>query len=204
VSRIAFAAPLALLLAACGGSTREAVAPPPITASAPSPSPSPSVAPSPAEIATPETERAAQTERVTEKSLPVRPIATPMPEPSPDAGVPAPAKIATPPPSPTPDPLRVMQDEQARKEDYQRSLTRLQSAMEDARLAVAKRERDLLAFKNPFLPRPVLTPEEMQAINGMDGAARVKWAEDRLAEAHATLDAAQKSYDDTKANPPLN
>jgi len=97
-----------------------------------------------------------------------------------------------------------MQDSQARREDYQRRLTQLQSSLDDARAAVAKRERDLLAFKNPFLPRPVLAPEEAQAISGMDGAARVKWADERLAEAHATLEAAQKSYDDAKANPPLN
>lgn len=202
MSRIAFAAPLALLLVSCGSPTREAPAPPPITASAASPSPS--VAPSPAEIATPETQRAAERERVTEKPLPVKPIATPMPEPSPNSGVPPPATIATPPPAASPDPLRAMQDEQARKEDYERSLTRLQAAADDARAAVAKRERDLLAFKNPFLPRPVLAPDEAQAITGMDGAARVKWAEERLAEAHAALDAAQKSYDDAKANPPLN
>jgi len=143
-------------------------------------------------------------ERVTEKSLPVRPVAAPIPEPSGDPNVPPPATIATPPPSALPDPLRAMQDSQARREDYQRRLTQLQSSLDDARAAVAKRERDLLAFKNPFLPRPVLAPEEAQAISGMDGAARVKWADERLAEAHATLEAAQKSYDDAKANPPLN
>ncbi|HVQ35249.1 MAG TPA: hypothetical protein VMT33_04510 [Candidatus Bathyarchaeia archaeon] len=202
MSRIAYAAPLALLLVACGSPTREAPAPPPITASAPSPSPSAS--PGPAEIATPETQRAAELERVTEKSLPVRPIATPMPEPSGDPNVPPPATIATPPPSASPDPLRAMQDSQARREDYQRRLASLQTALEDARADVAKRQKDLLAFKNPFLPRPVLAPDEAQAISGMDGAARAKWAEEKLAEANAAFEAAQKSYDDAKANPPLN
>ena len=202
MTRFAFLAALVAVLASCGSPTREAPAPPPITASAPSPAPSPS--PSPADLATPETERAAQMERVTEKSLPVRPVATPVPVPAGEPGVPPPATIATPPPSALPDPLRAMQDSQARREDYQRRLTQLQSSLDDARAAVAKRERDLLAFKNPFLPRPVLAPEEAQAISGMDGAARVKWAEGRLAEANAAFEAAQKSYDDAKANPPLN
>jgi len=191
-----------MLLVACGSPTREAPAPPPITASAPSPSPSPSSGP--AEIPTPETQRVAELERVTEKSLPVRPIATPRPEPAQDTGVPPPATIATPPPSASPDPLRAMQDSQARREDYERRLTRLQAALENSRADVAKRQKDLLAFKNPFLARPVLAPEETQAIAGMDGADRVKWAEERLAEANAALDAAQKSYDEAKANPPLN
>ena len=137
---------------------------------------------------------------------PVTPISTPAPQ-SPDPAVPPPATIPDPssiPPGPTPDPLRAMQDSQARRFDYDRKLTRLSAELESARAEVVRRERDLLAFKNPFLPRPQLPPEEAQAIQGMDGAARAKWAEERLTAAKVALETAQKSYDDAKANPPLN
>jgi len=65
-------------------------------------------------------------------------------------------------------------------------------------------ERTILEFKNPLLPRPKLTPEDAQTIAGMDGGARVHWAEGRLEEARAARDAAQKTLDDLKANPPAN
>jgi hypothetical protein len=193
------------MLAACGAPTREAPAPPPITASAPSPSPAPSE--TPGAIATPETERAAAAERVIEPSLPITPVATGAPQATPDPAVPPPAPLpdlSSLPPPPAPDPLRAMQDAQARKFDYERRLERLKAEVEDARTLAARREKDLLAFKNPFLPRPQLPPDEAQAIAGMDGAARVKWADDRLTAAKVALGAAQKAYDDAKANPPLN
>jgi hypothetical protein len=38
----------------------------------------------------------------------------------------------------------------------------------------------------------------------MGGEERVHWAEDRLAEANAALDAATKKLEAVKANPPLN
>ena len=97
-----------------------------------------------------------------------------------------------------------MQDSRARREDYERRLTQLQAAMESARADVATRQKDLLAFKNPFLARPQLSPEEAQAIQRMDGTARAKWAEEKLTAAKVALETAQKSYDDAKANPPLN
>jgi hypothetical protein len=205
VSRIALAPPLALLLVACGGGTREAHAPPPITASAPTPSPA--ATPTAAGTSTtPLTERAAE-ERVVAKPLSVTPISTPVPQNTPDPSVPPPATIPDPAsikPGPTADPLRVMQDSQARKYDYERRLQRLSGELDVARAEVVRREKDLLAFKNPFLPRPQLPPEEAQAIQEMDGAARVKWAEERLTAAKVALETAQKSYDDAKANPPLN
>jgi hypothetical protein len=65
-------------------------------------------------------------------------------------------------------------------------------------------EKNVLAFKNPFLARPQLSPEDAQAIAAMNGAERVRWAEGRLSEVSAKRDAAQKALDDVKANPPVN
>ena len=205
MTRIALVAPLLVLLASCGSPTREAPAPPPITASAPTPSPS--SASSEGTSTTPLTERAAAAERVGASPLPVSPISTPAPQFTPDPSVPPTATIPDPAsikPGPTPDPLRAMQDSQARRYDYERKLARLSSELDNARAEVVRRERDLLAFKNPFLPRPQLPPEEAQTIQGMDGAARAKWAEERLTAAKVALETTQKSYDDAKANPPLN
>ena len=88
--------------------------------------------------------------------------------------------------------------------DYQRRLSEAEANVVNAGPPVAEWERSVLAFKNPFLKRPQLSPEEAQAIEGMDGIARVQWAEGRLAEKRAARDAAQKALDDLKANPPLN
>ena len=201
-------APLVLLAAACGGPpAREAAEPPPIAATAASPSPEPTQAPPTPTFSTPETERAAAAEQV---GTPPRPSAPPVasgPPPTAAPGVPAPATIpdlTKLPPPPTPDPLRVVQDSQARRADYERRLQRQSADLDAARAEVVKRERDLLAFKNPLLARPQLPPDEAQTIQGMDGVARVKWAEDKLTAAKVALETAQKTYDDTKANPPLN
>jgi hypothetical protein len=69
---------------------------------------------------------------------------------------------------------------------------------------VAEWEKNVLAFANPFLARPQLSPADASAIAGMGGAERMGWAKGRLAEARASRDAAQKALDVLKANPPLN
>jgi len=203
VSRIVLAAPLVAGLAACGSPTRDAPAPPPIAASTPAPSPTAA----PGTSSTPLTDHAAVTETVRERPLPVSPIATPVPALTGDPNVPAPATIPDPasiPPPATPDPLKAMQDSQARRYDYERRLARLSAELDQARAEVVRREKDLLAFKNPLLPRPQLPADEAVAIQGMDGVARVKWAEEKLTAAKVALETAQKSYDEAKANPPLN
>lgn len=177
------AAALCALAQGCAGSAQESNSPPPITASS---TPAPSLAPaaSPSSFSTPASERAAMEERVV--------------PPSPPTSAPA----SSPTPEPTPHPLQWLQDQQARKADYDRRVENLEAKLASARDLVAARERELLAFKNPFLARPQLTSDEAAAIQGMDGAARVRWSEGRLADANAALEAAQKAYDEAKANPP--
>ena len=190
---------------ACGSDSHEAAAPPPIAASKPD-------APKPAETAP-----------APAAATPAQPSATVAEAPP----KPGPSKAATPgskpdtslpgaiPPSPLPDPsakpkdapvdpLQWLQDSQARKAEYQRALTDAESSVEAATTTIAQWQKTILAFKNPYLPRPQLAPEDAQTIAGMNGIERVKWAEGKLADATAARDAAQKKVDDLKANPPLN
>jgi hypothetical protein len=119
----------------------------------------------------------------------------------------APSPTPNPTPAPTEKPVDALQwlkDSEARKADYQRRLAEAEASVANSIPPVAEWERNVLAFKNPFLKRPQLSPEDAQTIVGMDGVARVQWAEGRLAEKRAARDAAQKALDDLKANPPLN
>ena len=194
----AFAGLAAAVLSSCGGGSKEAPAPQPAapaeTAAAAEPSPSPAVD--------------ADAPPVAASNTP--PPASPSPAPAA-----APADTAPPPPAAVPDPnakpvnkpadaLQWMQDGEARRADYQRRLKESEANLAIANASVADWERTVLAFKNPLRPRPQLSPEDAQAIAGMDGGARVHWAEGRLEEARASRDAVQKALGDLKANPPIN
>jgi hypothetical protein len=111
------------------------------------------------------------------------------------------AKPHAPEPLETPDPVKSVLAEEARRVEREQLVARLETERDAAAAIVARREKDLLAFKNPFLPRPQLTADESAEIEGLGGAARAKWAERRVAEAKAQLELAQKRYDDAKANP---
>ena len=150
-------------------------------------------------------------------SKPAAPVAvarTPLPDNAPTppetpvTPPPAPATAATGPkassPEPAPDPVKWMQETEARRIEYEKNLVRLAADRDAAKDLVARAERDLLAFRNPYLARPVLTPGEAAEIQGLNGVDRVKWAEARLAGAIASLESTQKAYDDAKANPPVN
>ena len=182
----------ALALSGCGGDGREAPAPAPLAASRPAEVPTAAAPVEAPPVATPEPAV------VPEASLPgaVPPSPSPSPSPQPDPG----AK----PPQKPPDALQWLQDSEARKADYQRRLVEAEASLAEANTKVDTWERTLLAYKNPFLARPQLSPEDAQAVAGMDGAARVGWADGRVAEVRAARDAAQKALDELKANPPLN
>jgi hypothetical protein len=131
------------------------------------------------------------------------------PAPTPSATEPPPAPAPAPSAKPQaqqqqPDALQWMRDSEARRSDYQRRLAEAESNLEGANLAMVTWERNVLAFKNPFLARPQLSPEDNDAIAGMDGAARVRWAEARLASVSTARAAAQKTLDELKKNPPQN
>lgn len=123
-------------------------------------------------------------------------IAPPVAVTAAPAEKPAPARALA-----APDPVKELFAAEARRVERERTIARLASERDAAAAVVAQRQKDLLALKNPFLPRPQFTFDESTAIKGLGGAARARWAEGRVAEAQALLDAAQKAYDDAKANP---
>ena len=193
----------AVAICACHDAPRDAAPAPPITAAKPAesepanaaPTPQPEPAPAPAQKAAvnpPAAATATATATPQDTSLPGAIPPSPLPDPN--------AKPADKPA----DPLKWLQDSQARQADYKRRLEEAETNVASADTAAAAWEKNVLAFKNPFLPRPVLTPDDAAAIKGMDGVQRVKWAEEKLATARAARDDAKKALDDLKANPPLN
>lgn len=128
----------------------------------------------------------------------------PTPAETPLPSVSQPAARTSEPKSPPSDPLKEVQESEARRVEYQRGLVQLAADLEAARALVARSQRDLLAFKNPYLARPNLSPDETAAIQGLNGVERAKWAETLVADAVANLSSAQAAYDDAKAHPPIN
>ena len=198
--------------AACSKAGREAPSPPPIAASKPA--------------ATPPVDVTAEERPSGTPPAAPPPAGAQEPAPATTAPTAAPAAVAPSsahdtslpgaiPPSPLPpgvepptgnaeDPLKWLQESEARKADHARRLREAESAVDAGRIGVSTWEKAVLAFKNPLLPRPVLAPEDAQAVGGMGGAERVKWAEDRLAAERAALASALNTLEGLKQNPPLN
>ena len=173
---------LFLLGAACSSPLHE-------TSEPAQPAETPSVAEEPAAASAPPPAVASTPSETPEEKAPL-PAAPPPPAP------PAPAP---PPKLVTPDPVKVLLAEESQRVEREAMIVRLAAERDAAAAVVARRQKDLLAFKNPFLPRPQLTPEEAEEIRGLGGAARAQWAERRVADASAALAAAQKAYDDATA-----
>jgi hypothetical protein len=106
------------------------------------------------------------------------------------------------PPQPSPDPLKQLEESEKKRVEYEQLLARLATERDTAAAAVAQREKDLLAFKNPYMARPKLATADSEKIEGMGGAARAEWAQAQVDAAKDALDKAQKAYDDAKNNPP--
>jgi hypothetical protein len=189
---------LLLVLSSCGSAPREAPAPPPITSSKPEAAAAPATA-SPVETTSSQAAPAATAPEVGPAQPPTPPTITTS---APGAIPPQPAPDTTAAPEVKPaDPLKWLQDQQARKADYDRRLGEAASAVEGAQRDVADWKRIVLEIKNPYLPRPQLSAEDAEATKPMTNAERLKWAEGRLSEAQSRLDVAQKTLDDLKANP---
>jgi hypothetical protein len=123
------------------------------------------------------------------------------PEPEPSAQT---TDAKAPPAEPAPDPLKLLQESENRRIEYEKHLAELASDLESAKALVAQTGRDLLAFRNPYLPRPRLSEAAAAEVGGLNGAERVQWAEKRQADAIATQASAQAAYDEAKNNPPVN
>jgi hypothetical protein len=192
----------ALALTGCGGGAREAPAPQPVAASKPAEAPQSAPTAEPTPAATIEAPPVAENTAAPASPPPSTPESAP-PDAVPRAPAPVPDPNAKPVEKPV-DALQWLQDGEARRADYQRRLKESEANLAVANASVADWERTVLAFKNPLRPRPQPSPEDAQAIAGMDGGERVRWAEGRLENARTVRDAAQKTLDDVKANPPVN
>jgi len=192
-----FASLAALTLIGCGGDKHEApAAQTPQSQSAPveaAPAQTPPqaaapVAPQQAPVAAPEAAPPAQAVPAAAPDVAAKPAEKPVEKPA----------------EPQVDALKWLQDSEARRLDYQRRISEAEANLVIANASVKDWERTVLEFKNPFLARPQLSPEDAQTIKGLDGRGRVDWADGRLEAARAARDAAQKTLDDLKANPPQN
>jgi hypothetical protein len=199
-----FASLAALALTACGGG-HDAPAPPPVAASTPEVTPQQAPVPASTESAPEQKPPESAASAPAAPSPPPATTETSLPGDAPPAPAPAPAQDPNVKPVEKPvDALQWLQDSEARRADYQRRVSQSEADVAIANASVADWERTSLAFKNPFLARPKLSPEDAQTIAAMNGAERVRWADGRLGAARAVRDAAQKNLAALKANPPEN
>jgi hypothetical protein len=190
------------LLTGCGGGRNESASQPAVVAQKPAENP-------PAAVPAVETAPAASGAKPAAVVTSTAPAAAKTTDPPFTPGTSLPGAI---PPSPAVevksekpvDPLVWLQQQESRRADYKKRLAEAEASAQVAEVSVADWQRTILAFKNPFLPRPQLSAEDQQTIEGKDGIFRVNWAEGKLAAATAVRDAARKTVDDLKANPPTN
>jgi hypothetical protein len=92
-----------------------------------------------------------------------------------------------------------MEDRAAREEAKKVRVAQAEQDLAEANARVVELEKRLLAVKNPFLPRPVLPPEEAKAWEGLGGAERAARVEKQLAEARDAAAAAERALAEAKA-----
>jgi hypothetical protein len=188
----------ALALAGCG--TKQ-TAPPPVVEEAATPAPVPETPPpAPAPVAASQPAVSQSTETVPPAPMP-QPVVGQDPAPS-EAAPDGDANAAAKPPEKPVDPLVWLKESEAKKAEYATKIADAEAAVAAADAPIELWQRNLLAFKNPYLAPPKLTEADATAIQGTDGVARVNLAQQRLDEAKAAKDAAQQKLDDLKAHPP--
>jgi hypothetical protein len=185
---------LSLLAVACSK-------PKPVVPDNPPPAAAPAVAAEPAPV-NPSPAPDAATENAPVKTVASTPVAVAVPVPVPVETPAAAVAQDVKPPQPSPDPLKQLEESEKKRVEYEQLLARLATERDTAAAAVAQREKDLLAFKNPYMARPKLATADSEKIEGMGGAARAEWAQAQVDAAKDALDKAQKAYDDAKNNPP--
>jgi len=195
-----FASLAALTLAGCGGGKHET--PEPQAQQAPSEAAAPVEAPP--QAAAPAATPQAPPPSTPDAAPPVVAQSASAPASAPDSTAKPVEKPAEKPAEQPVDALKWMQDGEARRLDHERRIKEAEANLAIANASVADWERTVLAFKNPFLARPQLSPDDAATVKGLDGKGRVDWADGRLVAARTARDAAQKTLDDLKANPPQN
>jgi hypothetical protein len=98
------------------------------------------------------------------------------------------------------DPLESLQRRQQANAKNKQQVAEAEAEVAAARREVARREKQVLAVKNPFAARPELSDEEKATrAQGETGAARLERAEQQLADARKQLEEAQKKLAQARA-----
>jgi len=89
------------------------------------------------------------------------------------------------------DPLKIMNEQDKKAAEKQTRIAAAEKAVTDAEANLKNLESRMLANKNPYLPRPTLTPEEQKAQEGLDNAQRVEANQKQIEEARAQIEKAK-------------
>ncbi len=105
-------------------------------------------------------------------------------EPSESAEPPAESKPA--------DALTLMQQQQAQREERQRTIAEAQKAVADARARVKELEERIMALRNPYRARPVIPEDEKAEWDAMGTRERLEDSQEKLRLAREELAKAEK------------
>ena len=119
---------------------------------------------------------------------------TTLPSTPPPAAEPAkPAETATPPAESKPtDALTLMQQQQAQREERQRTVAEAEKTVADARARIKQLEERVMALKNPYRARPVIPDDEKEEWDSMGTRKRLEDSEEKLRLAREELAKAEK------------
>jgi hypothetical protein len=88
-----------------------------------------------------------------------------------------------------PDPMAAIEFELGRRSENRIKLQRTEKRVQEAERKLNDLEARKLAIVNPYLPRPVLSQEEVAAWDQMDNAERLRVTEEAIASARKELEA---------------
>jgi hypothetical protein len=97
------------------------------------------------------------------------------------------------------DPLQAMEQEKELAAKRQADMAVAQQKLADAQARVTELEKRVLEYKNPYLPRPQLTPEEAAKQQGLNQAERVTATQKELEEARKAVAQAQAGLDKARS-----
>jgi hypothetical protein len=104
-----------------------------------------------------------------------------------------PPKTAAPPAASKPaDALALMQQQQAQREEEQRTIAEVEKGVADARARVKELEERIMALRNPFRARPVIPEDEKADWDSMGTRQRLEDSEEKLRLAREELAKAEK------------
>lgn len=96
------------------------------------------------------------------------------------------------------DPLRALEAEKRAAAAQQVRIATAEKELVKAEETLKEMEKRLLALKNPYLPRPVVSPEEKEAWKGLDNVERVKRTKEQLEGVRQELERAKNRLEELR------